>query len=54
MLIFLEERANALRNANFEKAHEIEQAMTDYKDKNYKKLTTPNTAYVTFAYDDAY
>ena len=28
--------------------------MTDYKDKNFVKLTTPNTAYVTFAYEEAF
>ena len=28
--------------------------MTDYKDENFVKLTTPNTAYVTFAYEEAF
>jgi len=28
--------------------------MTDYKNENYKKLTQPNTAYVTFVYESAF
>lgn len=50
----LEKRATALRGANFEKASEIEKKMTDYKNENYKKLTQPNTAYVTFVYESAF
>ena len=50
----LEKRATALRAADFEKASLIEKKMTDYKNENYKKLTQPNTAYVTFVYESAF
>ena len=54
MLKFLEQRAVALRSANFEKATKIEHEMTQFKDENFKMLTEPNTAYVTFKYESAY
>ena len=54
MLKFLEKRAVALRSANFEKATKIEHEMTQFKDANLKMLLEPNTAYLTFKYEEAY
>ena len=54
MLKFLEERANALKAADFNKATKIELEMTDFKDKHYDDITTPNTAYCTFMNHEAF
>ena len=54
LLVLLEKRAIALRSANFEKADQIEEEMTKYKNENFEKVTTPITAYCTFKYDHAF
>ena len=51
MLQLLEKRAVALKSANFKKADEIELEMTHYKNENFEKITTPNTAYITFKHE---
>ena len=54
MLHFLEKRANFLKGAKFDQATKIELEMTEYKDRHYKELTTPNTAFCTFKYHQAF
>ena len=56
MLKFLEQRAIALRSANFEKADKIEKEMTEHKNipENFDKIMRPNCAYVTFRNDTAF
>ena len=50
----LEDRAAALKKANFVKARKINEQMTEYKDEHFQKLTTPTCAYCTFARHDAF
>lgn len=56
MQSMLTERANALKAGKFDKAKEIQQKMTEYKndDDNFKKLTTPRLFYCTFHTEYAY
>ena len=54
MLMYLEERANALKAADFNKATEIELEMTAYKDKNFNEIIIPNLAYCTFMNHEAF
>ena len=56
MLKYLEKRAKALKAANHKKAQEIENEMTEYKnkDENFDKIMRPNCAYVTFSNDTAF
>ena len=50
----LENRAAALKKADFEKARKINEQMTKYKDEHFEKLTTPTCAYCTFARHEAF
>ena len=54
MLEYLTERSAALKSAKFDKATEIELAMTKYKDENYEKIVTPNKAFCIFKYHKAF
>ena len=48
----LEQRANHLKAAKFEKAAEVEAQMTKLKTEKLEKFMRPNTFYVTFKYED--
>ena len=54
LLQMLEKRAQALKFLDFERSTEIEYEMTEYKDKNFQKLTVPNRAFITFKYHSAF
>ena len=54
LLRLLEKRAAALKKANFVKVRDINDEMTKYKDEHFQKLTTPNSAYCTFARAEAF
>ena len=48
----MEQRANHLKAAKFEKAAEVEAQMTKLKTDKLEKFMRPNTFYVTFKYED--
>ena len=52
LLRLLELRANYLKAANFDKANELEEKLTQLKNEKFEKFMRPNTFYVTFKYED--
>ena len=50
----LTNRANALKGGKFEKAKEIQEEMTQYKNKHFDDLTTPRNFFCTFHTEYAY
>ena len=54
MLSMLEARGTALKAMKFEKAEEIQQKMTNYKNENFESITTPKAFYCTFHSEYAY
>jgi hypothetical protein len=54
MMKFLEQRANALKSGQFEKAREISEKMTAYKNDNFASLTVPKLFFCTFHHELAY
>ena len=54
LLRMLEQRASLLRSAKIDKADEVEQQMTVYKNENLERLTRPNSAYCTFKNKEAF
>ena len=51
LLELLEQRADALKDRNFEKAGKIEEKMTKYKNENFEKLMRPIHALIIFQDD---
>lgn len=54
MLNRLQKRADALKSAKYEKAKEIQQEMTEYKNKHFDELTEPKYFFCTFHTEHAY
>ena len=54
MMSLLTKRANALKAGKFERAKEIQQQMTKYKNDNFDAITTPRAFYCTFHTEHAY
>lgn len=54
LLLKLEERANALKNANFEKLMNVTADLNNVKNDKLDKLNTPNWMWITFAEDVAF
>jgi len=54
MMKFLELRANALKKGQFEKARQISEKMTAYKNDNFEILTKPKLFFCTFHHELAY
>ncbi len=48
MMNLLEKRANFLKATKFDKANEVEDEMTKYKDDNLENLFMPKVFYATF------
>ena len=48
MLMLLCKRYKYMRDANFEKAQQVENKLTELKNTHYDQLIVPNTFYCTF------
>lgn len=51
---FLELRAQALMKGQFDKANEIENKMTEHKNKNFDALVCPKLFFCTFLHEETY